>query len=113
LATMQSFGDSQFGLGTRNPIKLGESGAGIDEANFKRQGSLSAYGTEQAVDPTQISYSNPIADIASSFLGVGMQGVGTAAANGGVSSIFGGNALKKGFQATNPFKGMPGPGPYY
>jgi hypothetical protein len=95
LATMQSFGDSFGGLGVRNPIALGQSGAGIDEANFKRAGSQSAYGIEQAVDPTQISYSNPIADIASSFLGVGMQGLGAAAggAGGGVSSIFGGKAM--------------------
>ena len=116
LATMQSYGDSFGGLGVRNPILLGEAGAGIDEANFKRRGSLSAYGTEQAVDPMQISYSNPIADIASSFLGVGMQGVGTAAANGGVSSIFGAPktpVIKAGFKATNPFAGMPGPGPYF
>ena len=113
LATMQSFGDSQFGLGTRNPIKLGESGAGIDEANFKRQGSLSAYGTEQAVDPTQISYSNPIADIASSFLGVGMQGLGQGMAGGAspLGGLFGGKvtAAPVKVAAINPKLGF-GPG---
>lgn len=117
LATMQSYGDSQFGLGTINPINMAKSAADIDEVNFKRKGSLGAYNVEQAVDPTQIEYSNPVADIASSFLGVGMQGLGQSAANGGVSSIFGGKAtaplLKKGFQATNPFSGIPGPGPNF
>jgi hypothetical protein len=95
LATMQSYGDSQFGLGTQNPINLAKSAADIDEANFKERSSLGAYNIEQAVDPMQISYSNPVADIASSFLGVGMQGLGQGMANGkGVSSIFGGNAIK-------------------
>jgi hypothetical protein len=94
LATMQSYGDSQFGLGTQNPINLAHSAADIDTANFKAKNSLGAYNIAQAVDPMQISYSNPVADIASSFLGVGMQGVGQSLAGGtGVSSIFGG-ALK-------------------
>jgi hypothetical protein len=96
LATVQSFGDSFGGLGTVNPINQATAGAGIDEANAKREGSLAAYQTEQAVDPTQITYSNPVADIASSFLGAGMQGLGQGVANGGgISSIFKGTLAPK------------------
>jgi hypothetical protein len=89
LATVGSYGGSFGGLGTINPINQAASGAGIDLQNEKRRGSLAAYGTERAVDPQQIAYSNPIADVASGFLGAGMQGVGQAAANKGLGGIFG------------------------
>ena len=82
LATVQSYGGSYGGLATRNPLVQQEAGSGIDLANAGRKGSLGAYQTEQAVDPMQIEYSNPIADIASSFLGVGLQGAGDLAAGG-------------------------------
>ena len=74
LATVNSYGNSYGGLGTVNPLAQQQAGSGIDAANEARRGSLAAYGVERDVDPTEISYSNPIADIASSFLGVGMQG---------------------------------------
>jgi len=84
LATVNSYGGSYGGLGTVNPIALQESGSGIDEANEYRRGSLSAYGVEQAVDPEQITYTpSPIASIASSFLGAGMQGLGGSLVGGG------------------------------
>ncbi len=91
LATINSYGGSWGGLGTVNPINQATAGSGIDAANESRRGSLAAYGVERAVDPIQVTYSNPVADIASSFLGVGMSGLGKAAANGagtGLSSIF-------------------------
>lgn len=96
LANVNSYGDSWGGLGTRNPLAFAESGRGIDESNNARKGSMGAYSAEQAIDPTQISYSNPLADIASSFLGVGLQGAGASAAGGGsLGSMFSG-ALGKG-----------------
>jgi hypothetical protein len=96
LARVSSYGDSFGGLGTVNPINQGRAGAGIDAANEMRKGSISAYGAETAIDPVQITYSNPIADIASSFLGAGMQGLGQSmAGGGGVSSIFKGAVKPK------------------
>jgi hypothetical protein len=83
LATVNSYGGSFGGAGTVNPINQAESGAGIDLANDMRKGSLAAYNTERAVDPQQITYSNPLADVASGFLGAGMQGVGQALGPGG------------------------------
>jgi len=77
LATAQSYGGSSGGLGTVNPINQAKAGAGIDAANDKRRGSMGAYGVEQAVSPVDIQYSNPIADIASSFMGVGAQRLGS------------------------------------
>jgi len=111
LATVQSYGDSRFGLGTQNPLNQMEAGAGIDKANEMRRGSLAAYETEQAVDPTQITYSNPIADIASSFLDVGMQSAGQSLAGGGGGSLgkfFGGKVVKPTFTpGVTPYRPKP------
>lgn len=95
LATVQSYGGSFGGLGTRNPLVQQEAGSGIDLANAGRKGSLGAYEAERAVDPMQISYSNPVADIASQFLGVGMSGLGGMAAAGGAAGGLGGGAGAK------------------
>jgi len=94
LATAQSYGGSQGGLGTVNPINQAKAGAGIDLANEKRRGSMGAYGVEQAVSPIDIEYSNPIADIASSFMGVGAQRLGSMFADslGAVGGGLGGTA---------------------
>lgn len=90
LARVQSYGGSEKGLGTVNPLAQAEAGAGIDQYNDYRRGSLGAYDTERAVEPKQISYSNPIAEIASGFLGAGMQGLGSSLAGGtGLGSLFG------------------------
>jgi hypothetical protein len=104
LATVNSYGGSYGGLGTVNPLAQQESGSGIDLANEMRRGSLSAYGTERNVDPKQISYSNPIADIASQFLGVGLQGIGGAMAGGGG---LGGGSLSKIFGRATKFPAAP------
>jgi hypothetical protein len=95
LATINSYGGSREGLGTVNPINQSRAGSAIDVANNYRRGSMAAYSTEHDVQPVQVSYSNPIADIAQSFLGAGMQGLGAQAAGGGLGSIFG-NAIKPG-----------------
>jgi hypothetical protein len=108
LATVGSYGGTWGGLGTRNPLEQREAESGIGMANEKRRGSLSAYGTERNVDPAQISYSNPIADVASQFLGVGMSGLGGAMAGGGglgggsLGKIFGGAFKPKSFAALHP-----------
>jgi hypothetical protein len=115
LATVQSFGDSSMGLGRQNMRNQAEAGAGIDRANDLARGSLAAYDIEQKVDPVDIgTYSNPIADVASQFLGVGFQGAGQSLAGNstsGVSNIFG-NVFKKkgsssaGLSATSPYTGL-------
>jgi hypothetical protein len=101
LATVNSYGGSWGGLGTVNPLNQQAAGSGIDAPNEMRRGSLAAYGTERSVDPKQISYSNPIADIASGFLGVGLQGVGGALAGGGG---LGGGSLSLGKTIGSAFK---------
>jgi hypothetical protein len=98
LAKINSFGGSFGGLGTVNPINQAAAGSGIDFANEYRRGSMGAYSTEKNVQPVQISYSNPIADIAQSFLGAGMAGVGNLAGAGKLGTMFG-SAIKPGVVA--------------
>lgn len=88
LAAVSSFGNSFGGLGTVNPINQAKAGSVIDQFNEERRGSLAAYNTEAALQPKQISYSNPFGDIASSLLGFGAQGLGKQLGSGGISSIF-------------------------
>jgi hypothetical protein len=106
MANVNAYGGSYGGLGTTMPIAQGRAGSAIDVANNLRRGSLQAYGVERNVEPVQVSYSNPLADIASQFLGVGMSGVGNAAAGGagagGIGKIFSG-ALKP---VTDPWAGL-------
>lgn len=114
LATVQSYGGSYGGLGTRNPLVQQEAGSGIDLANAGRKGSLGAYESERAVDPMQISYSNPVADVASQFLGVGLQGLGGMGAGGtGLGGGAGASSLGKVFSSAfrpkakvDPWAGM-------
>lgn len=80
LARVSSYGGSSGGLGTVAPLALQAAGRGIDVQNEFRRGSLSAYNTEQNVDPVQVSYTpSPLADIFSSALSLGAQGLGSAA----------------------------------
>jgi hypothetical protein len=91
LATVNSYGGSYGGLGTVNPINQAEAGAGIDAANTMRKGSLEAYGRETDVDPIQISQKQSPLGMLAPLLGVGMQGLGSAAAGGGgLGEAFGG-----------------------
>jgi len=64
------------GLGTVIPIAQNETAQAINQQNNYRSGSLNTYGLAQRVEPTQVSYSNPIADVAQQFLGAGMAGLG-------------------------------------
>lgn len=82
LARVSSYGESFGGLGTMNPILQQQSGAAIDAQNEFRRGSLGAYGTEQNVDPVQVSYTpSPLADVFSTMLSAGTQGMGNAFGN--------------------------------
>jgi hypothetical protein len=77
LARVSSYGESFGGLGTENPLLQQKSGAGIDMANEFRRGSLGAFGVEKAVDPVQVTYTpSPMADIFSTALSLGAQGMG-------------------------------------
>jgi hypothetical protein len=77
LAKVSSYGESFGGLGTENPLLQQEAGAGIDMANEFRRGSLGAFNVEKAVDPVQVSFTpSPMADIFSTALSLGSQGMG-------------------------------------
>jgi hypothetical protein len=93
LATVQSYGGSANSLANQNAQALATSGQEIDLANNKRRGELAAYQIAQAVEPESYTYSNPIADVASQFLGAGMQGVGSAAAGNSTGGSTLGNFL--------------------
>jgi hypothetical protein len=91
LAKVSSYGDSFGGLGTTNPLVQASAGSAIDRQNEFRRGSLGAYNTERAIDPVQVTYTpSPMADVFSTALSLGSQGLGNAAGEGGgVSSLFG------------------------
>lgn len=77
LARVSSFGESFGGLGTTNPLLQQAAGSAIDAQNEFRRGSLGAYNVEQAVDPVQVTYTpSPLADVFSSALSLGSQGLG-------------------------------------
>jgi hypothetical protein len=80
LARVSSYGGSFGGLQNTNAEALGRSGSEIDRANEFRRGSLAAYGLEKSIDPVQVTYTpSPIADIFSSALSFGAQGLGNVA----------------------------------
>lgn len=56
LATMNSYGDSQFGLGNVVPLGFQQAGWDINKFNNFRRGSLNAYGVEKAIEPVQVQY---------------------------------------------------------
>ena len=55
LATMQSMGDSQFGIGNTVPQAFTRTAQTINQMNNYRRGSLNAYGVERAVEPVKIN----------------------------------------------------------
>jgi hypothetical protein len=68
LATIQSYGGSFGGLGTRNQQVLGQGDENIKMLGNMRGGSLGAYGAEQAVDPLKYkTVSNPWGGVASTL----------------------------------------------
>ena len=71
LAQVQSFGGTQGGLQTRNALELNEGEQGINLANNLRQGSLSAFGAVQNIEPPIMKpVSNPWGGIASALGGM-------------------------------------------
>jgi hypothetical protein len=79
LAKVSSFGESFGGLGTENQRIQSEAGQGIDMFNEFRRGNLGSLALKQAVEPVQVQWSpSPLADIFSTALSVGAQGLGNA-----------------------------------
>jgi len=85
LARVSAYGDSSMGLGRQNQNALLGAGRGIDMANNARQGSLAAFGTEKAIRPVEMTYSDPFADAFSTALQVGSAGLGKAYSDGSFS----------------------------
>jgi hypothetical protein len=78
LATIQSYGGSFGGLGTRNALAFNEGNQNLKMLNNQRQGSLGAYGAAQGVDPVKYAtVSNPYGGIASSLAGIAGNQFGT------------------------------------
>jgi hypothetical protein len=92
LARVASFGESFGGLGTTNPLLQQATGSAIDRQNEFRRGSLGAYNVERAIDPVQVTYTpSPMADVFSTALSFGAQGLGNLSGSGkGAGSLFGG-----------------------
>jgi hypothetical protein len=71
LAQVQSFGGTKGGLQTRNALELNEGEQGINLANNLRQGSLSAFGAVQNIEPVKLNpVSNPWGGVASALGGM-------------------------------------------
>jgi len=71
LAQVQSFGGTQGGLQTRNALELNEGEQGINLSNNLRQGSLSAFGATQAIEPPIMKpVSNPWGGVATALSGM-------------------------------------------
>jgi hypothetical protein len=93
LAKVSSYGSSFGGLSTVNPLIQQAAGSAIDRQNEFRRGSLGAFGVERAIEPVQVTYTpSPLADIFSSALSFGAQGLGDKFGTG-----FGGGAASTGF----------------
>lgn len=56
LATMNSYGDSQFGLGNVVPMGFQQAGWDINKFNNFRRGSMNAYGVEKQIEPMQVQH---------------------------------------------------------
>lgn len=83
LATVGSYGGSFGGLDNTVSNAFTKSGQGIDEANDFRKGDMAVYGTEQAVNPLQYTYTpGPIADISKMALQFGTGKLGSIMAGG-------------------------------
>ena len=78
LATMNSYGDSQYGLGNVVPLGFQEAGWDINKFNNFRRGSMQAYGVEQQQlgQPSQASYSKPAGATALEGAGGLLSGLG-------------------------------------
>lgn len=83
LATVSSYGNSFGGLDNTVGEAFAKSGMGIDKANDFRKGDMAVYGTKQAVNPLQFTYTpSPLAGLSSAALQYGTQGLGKVLAGG-------------------------------
>lgn len=88
LATMNSYGDSQFGLGNTVPIGFQQAGWDINKFNNFRRGSLSAYGVEKQIEPIQVQHRGSPGASAVKGLGGLLGGLGGGMSGGGGGGLF-------------------------
>jgi hypothetical protein len=88
LATANSYGGSQFGLGTQVPITFQQGANAINLQNARRQSDISTYGVQQQVQPLNYvlgpNYNLP-GQIGGIGAGVAGKGLGTLLAGAGNS----------------------------
>jgi hypothetical protein len=83
LATMQSYGTSEFGLQNRSNQIFGDASNQINLQGNERQGSLGAYGAAKAVPPARVvTGSSAMGGIASSLAGIAGKSFGSSMAGG-------------------------------
>ncbi len=83
LARISSYGGSYGGLGTMNPLILGNSGNAIDMWNNFRKGDMQVYNVERQVPASQYTYKQSPAMALSGLFSSGMKGLGGAMGGGG------------------------------
>lgn len=76
LATIQSYGGSQFGLQNRAQDLFNQSTADINLAGNIRRGSLGAYNVEKGVEPLHYQANNALGGVASSLASIAGKGIG-------------------------------------
>jgi hypothetical protein len=76
LATMNSYGDSQYGLGNVVPMGFQQAAQDINKFNNFRRGSLNAYGVEKQIQPQQVQHQGSGAAMGAKALGGLLSGFG-------------------------------------
>jgi hypothetical protein len=84
LATMNSYGDSQYGLGNVVPLGFQQAGWDINKFNNFRRGSLNAYQVEKAIEPTQVQHNGSPGAMAAKAAGGLLSGLGGGGGGGGM-----------------------------
>ena len=88
LARLSSYGGSYGGLGTVNPMILGNSANAIDMWNNFRRGDLRVYDVERQIPAAQYQYKSSPLMALGGLLGAGAKGLGSAAAGFPGGGIF-------------------------
>lgn len=76
LATIQSYGGSQFGLQNRAQDLFNASSADINLQGNIRRGSLAAYNVEKAVEPERFTANNALGGLGGALAGIAGKGFG-------------------------------------
>ncbi len=84
MAKVASYGGSYGGLGTVNPLILGNSGAAIDLWGNFRKGDMQVWDAERQIPATQYQYKQSPLSSLSGLFGAGMKGMGNSAGFGGM-----------------------------